>query len=225
MSDGKPPSKSPSLDKALASLPIFPLRNVVLFPGTMLPLRVFEPRYRAMLADCLSSHRALAIAQLLEGQDEWGQPLIAAVAGGGIIVEHEPLVDGRSNIVVLGQKRLALEVQPPDFHRIPYRTARARVLVDLTSDVPDGERTALASAAAMFSSEVQKYDPNFSFELSSRPDPGSLADSCAFHLVIDAAARQAALEELDPRVRVRMVKEQLALQHGTIMKVEGKVLN
>ena len=49
-------------EAALADLPVFPLPQVVLFPHAMLPLHVFEPRYRTMLAHCLATHRIMAVA-------------------------------------------------------------------------------------------------------------------------------------------------------------------
>ena len=53
--------------RALSSIPIFPLPEVVLFPGGQLPLHVFEPRYRTMLEDCLKTHGALVLAMLVDG--------------------------------------------------------------------------------------------------------------------------------------------------------------
>ena len=120
-------NKARSLVDALSAIPVFPLRQVVLFPEAMLPLHVFEPRYRAMLKDCLATHGALVIAQIINGEDEHGRPRIASIAGGGIVVEHQALADGRSNIVVLGQARLELEELEPDESR-PYRMARATIL-------------------------------------------------------------------------------------------------
>ncbi|MBX3186122.1 MAG: LON peptidase substrate-binding domain-containing protein [Labilithrix sp.] len=212
---------------ALDAIPIFPLPQVVLFPHAVLPLHVFEPRYRAMLQDCLASHGALVIAQLLAGEDEHGRPRIAPIAGGGIVVEHQPLADGRSNIVVRGQARLLLEEhEPEDPARRPYRIARATVLDDLPHPVAEHDRTALAAAATMFAGEVKRHDPTFTFALPQTNDAGELADLCAYQLVIDASSRQAVLEERDPRVRVEMVLNHLALQHGAMMKTDGdRVLN
>jgi uncharacterized protein len=110
----------PSFEDALSSIPIFPLPRVVLFPEAALPLHVFEPRYRKMIADCLATHGALAVAPIVDGEDEHGRPAIARIAGGGLVVEHQPLPDGRSNIVVLGQARLRLEELEPEVG-IPYR--------------------------------------------------------------------------------------------------------
>ncbi len=217
-------SINPSLRDALPALPLFPLPRVVLFPGSRLPLRVFEPRYRRMLEDCLASHGALAIATLGAGEDEHGRPAIASVCGGGIVAEYQRLPDGESNIIVLGQARLALEELEPD-SAIPYRRARAEVLTELDAAVAEADRVAMVAAATMFAAEVTKHDANFAFRLPESATTGEMADLCAYQLVIDAAARQAILEALDPRERVAMVIHQLALQHGAMMRDAGGVLN
>jgi Lon protease-like protein len=214
-----------SLEEALSAIPIFPLPQVVLFPEAVLPLHVFEPRYRAMLRDCLASHGALVIAHIVGGEDEHGRPRIAPIAGGGVIVEDQTLPDGRSNIVVLGKARLRLEELAPEPSR-PYRMARATVLHDLEARVPEHDRAALVAAATMFAAEVKKHDPHFSFRMPSTIDAAHIADLCAFQLVVDAGTRQAILDELDPRVRVSLVLNQLALQHGAMMRSDGdRVLN
>jgi Lon protease-like protein len=81
-------------------LPLFPL-DVVLFPGELLPLHIFEPRYRRMLADCL------------EGDQQFGLTAASAPGPGSIgcvarIRAAEPLADGRSNIVVAGGRRFGV---------------------------------------------------------------------------------------------------------------------
>ncbi len=223
MSDRR--KKQASLAAALEAIPIFPLPQVVFFPEAVLPLHVFEPRYRKMIHDCLATHGALVIAHLVGGEDEHGRPRIAAIAGGGIVIEDQTLPDGRSNIVVLGQARLRLEELDPDDSR-PYRMARATVLEDLDARVPEHDRVALVAAATMFSAEVKKHDPHFSFRMPTTIDAAHIADLCAFQLVVDARTRQAILDELDPRIRVSLVLNQLALQHGAMMRSDGdRVLN
>jgi len=126
---------------------------------------------------------------------------------------------------VLGQARLRLEELAPDDSR-PYRVARATVLEDLQVAVPSNDRAALVAAATMFASEVKRHDPHFSFRMPATLDAAHIADLCAFHLVVDATTRQAILDELDPRVRVSLVLNQLALQHGAMMRTDGdRVLN
>ena len=127
--------------------------------------------------------------------------------------------------ITVAQRDEVLVEQPPAH---PYKRARATRLDDLETDVSDGDRAALALAATMFAAEVKKHDPSFSFRIPHGADGGSIADGCAFQLIVDAQVRQAVLEELDPRVRVRMVMDQIALQHGAMLGEagsKGSVLN
>jgi len=191
------------LKHALDELPIFPLPRLVFFPNTMLPLHVFESRYRKMLADCLETHGAMAVVRL------GPKDKIARVAGAGIVVHHETLPDGRSNLVLAGSARVELEELP---FLPPYRRARARVLEPVHTHVPEKDHAALVAAATDFVREVRRHDSDFSFELPQSRGPGVLADVCAAHLIVDADVRQRLLEELDDAARVRVVIEELAAQ-------------
>lgn len=213
------PSAGADFEKALTAIPIFPLPQVVLFPEAILPLHVFEPRYRAMVRHCMATHGAMVVAQVIAGEDEHGRPRISPVAGGGMVIEHQALADGRANIVLRGRARLRLEELDPDDSR-PFRMARAIVLEDMPVSVRQNDRTALVAAATMFASEVKKHDPSFTFKLPPSLDASRVADLCAFQLVVDAGVRQALLDELDPRVRVEMVLGQLALQHGAMINTD-----
>ena len=84
-----------------------------------------------MLADALATHRCIAMALVVDGARE--PPPIAQVAGLGVIVEHETLPDGRSNIVLQGRARVVLDELP---FVAPYRRARARVLVEHDGPFP-----------------------------------------------------------------------------------------
>lgn len=211
-------------DKVLEEVPVFPLPQVVLFPHAHLPLHIFEPRYRTMLEHCLASNGAIVIAQL----DRKGGDRINEYAGAGVIVEHQQLPDGRSNIVVAGRARVRLEElvfeDPP---RYPYKRARATLITDRPALVKPHECAALLAAASMFATEVKKHDPSFTFRLPKDVDGGGMADACAFQLVVDPGIRQAILEQVDPRERVRMVTNQLAVQHGAMLgeAAVGSVLN
>jgi Lon protease-like protein len=88
-------------------LPLFPL-PLVLFPGVPLPLHIFEPRYRQMLSDCLEGDRRFGIVFRPEGLGEQELPPghVGCVAQ---IEKSELLLDGRSNIVVVGTERFELQ--------------------------------------------------------------------------------------------------------------------
>lgn len=215
---------TPSLQAALAELPMFPLPRIVFFPDTILPLHVFEPRYRAMVADCLRTHGAMAVVRISEGdeKDEYGNPRVESIAGAGIIIEHEALSDGRSNLLLVGRARVRLEELP---FVGPYRRARATVLEPTHARIPESDRIALVVAATAFARAVKKRDDSFQFDLPAKASAPSIADVCAAHLIIDADARQAALEELDEAKRVRLVTRELALQENAFGTRDTRVLN
>jgi len=89
--------------------PIFPLPQVILVPGALVPLHVFERRYRDMVADALAGERFIAMAYPLTSPDEDGRPPVLPVCGLGEIVQHVVLPDGRSNIVLEGVARMEIE--------------------------------------------------------------------------------------------------------------------
>ncbi len=212
------------LEGALGELPLFPLSEVVLYPNALLPLHVFEPRYRAMLADCLAGHRTMAIVHVTDPNelDESGQPKIARVAGAGHIVSHESLADGRANIVLKGVARVRIDELP---FEEPYRRARATVLEDDVTRTTEGDRTALLSTASLFTSSVRKHDPTFVFEVPTGADSSSLADLCAHHLLVDPGVRQAILEEPNVGARLRAVTSELLVQQRTLFGGKVSVLN
>jgi Lon protease-like protein len=87
-------------------LPLFPL-NLVLFPGEPLPLHIFEPRYRELLADCLEGDQRFGITAAIP-------PTPGALGSVARIRAAQPLGDGRSNIVVLGERRFAVRSLLPE---------------------------------------------------------------------------------------------------------------
>lgn len=106
---------------------LFPLPTTVLFPNTVLPLHVFEPRYRALTKDCLASTRCLAIPLLEDGaQAMTMRPPIHPVAGMARILQHEELSDGRYLLVLEGVARVRIENELDTAD--PYRVARAEPL-------------------------------------------------------------------------------------------------
>ncbi len=102
-------------------IPLFPLPGVVLLPGTLLPLHIFEPRYRAMIKHALAGDRTVGIALLAAGADPMeSSPPIHPIGGAGRIVEAEELEDGRYNIVLEGRFRYRVITEEPP---APYRLA------------------------------------------------------------------------------------------------------
>ena len=104
------------------TLPLFPLPGVALFPDLPLPLHIFEPRYRQMLADALHSHRMFSVAMQKPGSSRESP---APVAGLGLIRVSVGHSDGTSHLVLQGLARVELETA---VRYKPYRVQRIRAL-------------------------------------------------------------------------------------------------
>ena len=95
-------------------IPIFPLPGVVLLPGTLLPLHIFEPRYREMVAHALASDHTIGMAMLKSGVEiDEGRSPIHAIGGAGEFGDSERLDDGRYNILLEGKFRVRVLSETP----------------------------------------------------------------------------------------------------------------
>jgi Lon protease-like protein len=118
------------LREKLQRLPIFPLYRVLLFPRALLPLYVFEPRYREMTAACLAGHGLMAIAQLKPGfESEYqGRPAVRSMASLGKIIAHRQNSDGTYNVLLEGIGRVRIDEELPPEHS--FREVRAHRVRD-----------------------------------------------------------------------------------------------
>lgn len=197
-------------------VPVFPLPKLVLFPGTSLPLHIFEQRYRDMLADTLAgSQRLLAVAQLKPGWEGTYQerPAIYAIAGVGRITEHVHNADGTYDIMLEAIARVRLDEL--DGGGLLYRRANATVLHEHAPEdgVSSSEVSALLSLATRVASLVKRALPGFVMQAESDDSPGLLSDRIADQFVLDPTARQHLLEELNVEQRIRNLTLQLAQLH------------
>ena len=122
------------------SIPLVPLSNVVLFPGCLAPLHIFEPRYRQMTEFALEAERLIGMVTVRPDAREAmaGNPPIYVVGCAGLITDHQRLPDGRYDIVLRGTKRFRVESESaPDSERL-YRVADARWLDDPDAGFADG---------------------------------------------------------------------------------------
>lgn len=113
-------------------LPLFPLSNVVLFPGVQTPLHIFEPRYRQMAQQALAAERQIGmVAVPPEHADEMpGDPRVYPVGCAGIIAQSQRLPDGRYNIVLIGTRRFRILSEEPRSTSRLYRLAQVELLDD-----------------------------------------------------------------------------------------------
>ena len=119
-------------------VPVFPLSNALLFPGMELPLYIFEPRYRRMLADCTRGRKFLAISLLKPGWQQKEEPIPSYdVVGVGYIRAVFDNPDGTSHILLKGVARARIERYA---QREPYRIARITPLADRVEDEAEFKR-------------------------------------------------------------------------------------
>jgi Lon protease-like protein len=202
--------KSPEPGLDLSEVALFPLPNVVLFPTAILPLHIFEERYKAMTADALSGSRLIAMALLRPGwqMNYYGRPAIEPVVCIGRIVSEERLPDGKYNFLLQGLQRARIVKE----HRSdPYRTAHLEPLretpvmeIDL---VCQRQRLAEVFAGGLLSQT--SVGRQFRDILSSPLTTPQIADLAAFNLLEDVTLKQSLLEDCDVPRRINRVIEAL----------------
>ena len=149
-------SQTPELAHEVVTLPptipLFPLQDVVLFPNISRPLHIFEPRYRAMVADVLNGDRFIGMILLRPGHESEyeGTPPVYSIGCAGVITEVEELPDGRYNIVLRGVVKFRVTKED---HTGPYRLASVEALPEvLTGEDRTSLREQRPRLGAMFAS-------------------------------------------------------------------------
>ena len=170
-------------------LPIFPL-GVVLFPGALLPLHIFEPRYRRMLADCLEGDHRFGLA--LPGVAHEA-PNVGAVGCVAEVRGTQALPDGRSNIVVQGTTRFLVTRYLED--PAPYLVAMVEAFGDREDSLPSPATvTALADAYAHYLPALRELNDLEPDSRALPADPVALSFHVAAGLDVGANEKQALLE-------------------------------
>ena len=192
-------------DFSVRELPLFPLPDVVLFPQQLLPLHIFESRYRMLLQSVLESDKRFGIVRI--------NPQSGAMAEIGCcaeVLQHQTTEDGRSYVVTLGQQRFRLL----NINReTPYKTAMVSWLEDepvsnqdSISSLRDQVHKALTDVVTL-TAKLQNREVELPDDL---PDlPRELSFWIGAHLDQAAAAQQALLELTDTSERLERQFEML----------------
>ena len=204
------------------------LPNATLFPQALLPLYIFEPRYRQMLADALHSNRMFSVAMQKPGSTREAPSPIAGLGLIRVSVGHR---DGTSHLILQGlarvelqeavrykpyrvQKIRTLETPPCDNVKVDALVAKVRELLEeriqlglpFPFPVMSPEKTQATPAPPSFSpKEILNY-------LDSINDPEQAADLVSCAVLPGAAERQAILETIDVETRLRRLIQFLLLE-------------
>ena len=191
-------------------VPLFPLPNVVFFPGTKLPLHIFEPRYQQMLHDARASEQLICIV-LLDRRKQMPplggtSPPIHTMAGLGRLTRVERLPNGLFNIDLFGLSRVRI-LKELDSGK-PYRIAQVRTVQDEPSELAETRSAqVLQNAFDAFNKVLRKYS-RFPGEFLTRFQGlplGMLLDIIAHHVPCDAQRKQSFLEEIEPLKRYEKI--------------------
>src|SRR5690606_24562350 len=183
-----------------------PLPPVVLFPNAIVPLHIFEPRYRQMVRDALDGDQLIVMAgydPTWTGEGDDRHAPLAPIACVGSIVWNEETGDGRYNLLLQGVVRVRiLEERDVD---TPYREVRGEVLIGPTYDGPENELLRQAMLELSGRLPPQVLEPLL--QIAIHLEGGALADVIAGTLVQERDRRAELLTELDVRTRLQRVLE------------------
>jgi uncharacterized protein len=223
-----PMTDAEKVEQALLRLPIFPLPGAVLLPHALVPLHVFEPRYRKMTRDCIESNGVLALAHLSPASLGLGEepPRVETVLGVGLLSQVEALPDGRFNIALKGVLRAKIVEELPATE--PYRLVRAIALPD---EGTEGKRCQEAGEQlqrlllALCSARPGPGAKAVAQLMAKAQGPGQLADLIGGALIDGAGARQRVLEATSVGERLERVGEAVAALLARVApKAESKAL-
>src|SRR3972149_1116673 len=188
-------------------IPLFPLATVVFFPNTLLPLHVFEPRYRQMIKDIIDGERIIGMVLLKPGWEKSyeGNPEIYSVVGMGRIVNSEPLDDGRFNIVLYGLKRVKIIDIVKD---IPYRLARVEILEDVHGTNENIYRERILELILKWNGIIGKEHESHLINIDTRLPLENLIDAIASTSVSNVFEKQELLEEINVQKRAENILNQ-----------------
>jgi Lon protease-like protein len=192
-------------------VPVMTLPNTAFFPQALMPLHIFEPRYRQMLRDVLATNRLFAVAGLdldrIEEPGNFEPPYRVGTVG--IIRACQKNENGTSNLLLQGLCRVEIVRIIRDE---PYRQIRVRALSS-EAGASAGENQALRRELSRLLNVKLKLATTGANEmtafLKTVEDPEAFVDIAAFSLCEDTALKQRLLETLDVHLRLELFGAQL----------------
>lgn len=198
-----------------AQVPVMPLPGGLLFPHALLPLYIFEERYREMLEHALHHHRMFSVALIKPEHGEWESPSdFFHVAGVGLIRACVGRVDGTSNLILQGLERvrfIGFEQEAP----FPIATIEPIECEDSSSVETEALAAKVLELYSKLRTKGRELPKKIDRYLSDLNDMEMLADLMASTFVNDPLRRQQVLEELVLNQRLRLVIRYLREEIGS----------
>ena len=194
------------------SLPLFPLPSVVLFPNVFLPLHIFEPRYRQMIADALAGDRIIGMVTLRPGHedDHEGTPPIYTTGCSGLITHSEKLDDGRYNIILRGLEKFSIHSEELPAVGRQYRSA---VITPIDESVRPTEGDELRSERKKLQNLlIPLFQGGLEGRLPEAMPDEDLVNALAQYLEFDPMEKLALLERHGPLACCRSMIELLEMK-------------
>ncbi len=210
-------------------MPLFPLHGVVLLPHAVLPLHVFEPRYRQMVEQALDTSGQVAMA-MFEG-DRWkleyhGQPPIRPVVCVGQIVQHEKLFDGRFNILLQGVCRARIEREHNPKNGRLYREAILRPIGphEVSEEEIPGVRQRLRDLLQEHPLTELAAAEGISNCLAKDGAPtAAVMELISISIVSDPETKYRLLAEADPAARAELIQRELISLRSLLSRAERQL--
>src|SRR5260221_3914342 len=203
-------------------LPILPIRNIVVFPGTVMPLNVGRQKSKNLLDEVMPGEKIIGVVTQKNAESEDPRyPDLNTVGVASMILKLFKLPDGNQSIIVHGLTRFRLlGIEQTE----PFLLGRIEVLEETLNPSPEFE--ALVASVRQQANRVIELSPNTPDEaaqvLNSITAPSALADFLAANLQADTQDKQLLLEELDVEKRLRLIAARLATQLD-VLELQSKI--
>jgi uncharacterized protein len=197
-------------------MPLFPL-HVVLFPGSAIPLHIFEPRYRAMMERVLSGDRRFGVVAIRRGREAGGYADTFRIGTVAVIEQIQRAADGTMAVIVTGRERFALDVRLPDD---PYPIGEVTLLEEPLGEHPTDELPGTRAAVNRCLSVVARVHGD---DVVAPTLPDSIVGASftlASALSLDLPERQRLLEASDASQRLRLTAE-MAKREAMLLEAVG----
>jgi uncharacterized protein len=200
-------------NESFQSVPVFPLENVQLFPHTILPLTIFEPRYLSMVDYALENDHLLTIADTVLSDDQIhddpDRPSIRPILGAGVIIAKQQIAPNRYQILVQGVTRVIMRDELEQ--TMPFRQVHAEILLDEeTDEIGLGEvEDRLRELIGHFAVHNESQSKALYELLENSPNADILGNMISANIVSAPALRQTLFEELNPLNRLKMIYQHI----------------